>query len=160
VSDHEPLREHISRLLAWEDAHVSYDAAVKNLEPGLRGAQPPGLPYSPWQLIEHLRIAQHDILDFCRNPEYQEMKWPDDYWPAVAEPPSAAAWTSSLREFKADREALQALAMNPGIQLEGTIPHGTGQTYARELLLAADHTAYHVGQLVVVRRLLGSWPPR
>lgn len=87
------------------------------------------------------------------------MKWPDDYWPARAEPLSAAAWTSSLRDFREDREALQALAMNPQISLEGRIPHGTGQTYARELLLAADHTTYHVGQLVVVRRLLGSWPP-
>lgn len=159
MANDQPCREHVARLLAWEDAHVSFDAAVKGLEPRLRGVPPPGLPYSPWQLIEHLRIAQHDILDFCRNPAYQEMKWPDDYWPASAEPPSAAAWTASLREFKVDRDALEAMARNPRIQLEETIPHGTGQTYLRELLLAADHAAYHIGQLVTVRRLLGSWPP-
>jgi len=154
------LRDYLARLLAWEDAHVSYDTAVKSLEPRLRGTQPPGLPYSPWQLVEHLRMAQHDILDFCRNPGYQEMKWPEDYWPAAAEPPSSAAWTASLQEFREDREALRALALNPAIGLETRIPHGTGQTYLRELLLAVDHSAYHVGQLVVVRRLLGSWPPR
>ena len=153
------LREQLARLLAWEDAHVSYDTAVKSLEPRLRGAQPSGIPYSPWQLVEHLRIAQHDILDFCRNPAYEEMKWPDDYWPAGAELPSANAWTASLRAFKEDREALEALALNPEIPLEASIPHGTGQTYLRELLLAVDHSAYHVGQLVTVRRLLGSWPP-
>ena len=160
MADDQPLREHLARLFAWEDAHVSYDAAVKDLEPRLRGAQPPGLLYSPWQLVEHLRIAQHDILDFCRNPSYEEMKWPDDYWPAGPDPQSAAAWTASLRGFREDRGALQALAMNPEIPLEGTIPHGTGQTYLRELLLAVDHSAYHVGQLVAVRRLLGTWPPR
>jgi uncharacterized damage-inducible protein DinB len=154
------LRDFLARLLAWEDAHVSYDTAVKNLEPRLRGTQPPGLPYSPWQLVEHLRMAQHDILDFCRNPAYQEMKWPEDYWPAGVEPPSSAAWTASLQQFRKDREALQALALNRDISLETTIPHGTGQTYLRELLLAVDHSAYHVGQLVVVRRLLGSWPPQ
>ena len=159
MSSSQPLREHLARLLAWDDAHVSYDAAIRNLESRLRGIQPPGLPYSPWQLVEHLRIAQHDILDFCRNPEYREMKWPDDYWPPGAEPPSTKAWTNSVRLFREDREALQALAKNPAIALEGRIPHGTGQTYVRELLLAADHAAYHIGQLVAVRRLLGSWPP-
>lgn len=158
MSSNQPLREHLARLLAWDDAHVSFDAAIQNLEPRLRGAQPSGLPYSPWQLVEHLRIAQHDILDFCRNPEYSEMKWPEDYWPPGAEPPSTAAWTNSVRQFREDREALQALAKNPSIPLDGKIPHGTGQTYVRELLLAADHAAYHIGQLVAVRRLLGAWP--
>jgi uncharacterized damage-inducible protein DinB len=154
----QPLREHVARLLAWEEAHVSFDTAVKDLEPRLRGARPPGLPYSPWQLVEHLRITQHDILDFCRNPAYEELSWPDAYWPSSAEPPSEAAWTTSIRAFKEDREALCALALNRETELGARIPHGSGQTYLRELLLVADHSAYHVGELVVVRRLLGSWP--
>jgi hypothetical protein len=152
------MRDHVARLLEWEEAHASLDAAVAGLPENARGRTPPGLPYSPWQLIEHLRITQHDILDFCRDPEYEELSWPDDYWPAAAEPPSAAAWDESIRKFGEDRAALQALARDPATDLSARIPHGTGQTYLRELLLAADHAAYHVGELVVVRRLLGVWP--
>lgn len=151
-------RDQIARLLGWEEAHASLDAAVAGLPEDARGGVPPGLPYSPWQLLEHLRIAQHDILDFCRNPAYEELSWPDDYWPAAAAPPSAAAWDESIRQFGRDRAELQALAREPATDLSARIPHGTGQTYLRELLLAADHAAYHVGELVVVRRLLGVWP--
>jgi len=154
------FRDHVARLLDWEDAHASFDAAVEALPAGLRGSQPEGLPYSPWQLVEHLRITQFDILDFCRNPDYREMKWPDDYWPAAKAPASEQAWSDSLRRFRDDREALRAMALDPNVRLDAKIPHGTGQTYLRELLLVADHSAYHVGQLVVVRRLLGAWPPR
>jgi uncharacterized damage-inducible protein DinB len=154
----DPVREHLRRLLAWEDAHVGFDAAVARLPPHLRGAQPAGLPYSPWQLVEHLRRAQRDILEFCRNPEYRELQWPADYWPASAAPPSAAAWARSLRQFREDRKTLQELAADRKLALTKRIPHGQGQTYLRELLLVADHTSYHVGQLVLVRRLLGAWP--
>lgn len=153
------LREHLARLLSWEDAHTSFDSAVANLPDHLRGAKPSALPYSPWQLVEHLRLAQRDILDFCRNPEYQELSWPDDYWPSSAAPPHSSAWDDSIREFQRDRAALQELSKDPKIDLESRIPHGSGQTYLRELLLAADHAAYHVGQLVVLRRVLGAWPP-
>ena len=151
------LRELLARCLDWEDAHVSFDTAVAGIPVALRGKKPRNLPYSLWQLVEHLRITQHDILDFCRNPAYREMKWPDDYWPRSAAPPSAAAWTASLREFRRDRAALQMLAADPDVTLEAAIPHGSGQTYLRELILVADHSAYHVGQLVLVRRLLGLW---
>jgi hypothetical protein len=154
----EAVREHLARLLSWDEAHASFDKAVAGLAASLRGRAPAGLPYSPWQLVEHLRITQHDILDFCRNPAYQELDWPDDYWPAAAAPPSSAAWDESLRRFGEDRAELQALARDPAIDLTARIPHGTGQTCLRELLLAADHAAYHVGELVVVRRLLGAWP--
>jgi uncharacterized damage-inducible protein DinB len=123
----------------------------------LRGKRPAKLPYSAWQLLEHLRITQRDILDFCRDSNYQERKWPDNYWPASAAPPSAKSWAESIRRFREDREALQQLAADPDIELTARIPHGSGQTYLRELLLVADHTAYHVGELVVVRRLLGIW---
>ncbi|MGH7508502.1 MAG: DinB family protein [Gemmatimonadales bacterium] len=154
------LREHLARLLSWEDAHVTFDAAVAGLPAALRGRTPAGLPYSPWQLLEHLRITQGDILDFCRNPAYAELSWPDEYWPPSAAPSSPAAWDASVRQFQRDRTALQQLARDPEIDLETPIPHGTGQTYLRELLLVADHTAYHVGELIVVRRLLGAWPKR
>ncbi len=152
------LREHLARLLDWEDAHASFDTVVHAVPARLRGAQPEGLPYSPWQLVEHLRITQFDILDFCRNPGYREMKWPDDYWPASRAPGSEQAWAESLRRFRDDRGALRAMALDDAIQLDAKIPHGGGQTYLRELLLVADHSAYHVGQLIVVRRLLGDWP--
>jgi len=152
-----PLRELVAKLLSWEDAHVSFDAAVANLPAALRGMKPAGLPYSPWQLLEHLRITQHDILDFCRNPAYRELTWPDDYWPPAAGPGSPTAWDDGVAQFQRDRAELQQLAKDPAIELEARIPHGSGQTYLRELLLAADHAAYHIGELIVVRRLLGAW---
>jgi hypothetical protein len=152
------LREHLVKLLSWEDAHVGFDAAVADLPARLRGTAPAGLPYSPWQLLEHLRITQHDILDFCRNPGYQEMSWPRDYWPRQPTPSAPAAWDRSIEQFRQDRSALEALARDPAVDLEASIPHGSGQTYLRELLLAADHAAYHIGELIVVRRLLGAWP--
>ena len=151
------LRDQLSRLLGWEDAHVGFDNAVDGIPAELRGTRPSNLPYSPWQLIEHLRITQHDILEFCRNPNYKELKWPDDYWPASDAPPSARAWDESIRLFRQDRKALQQLAADPAVDLTARIPHGDGQTYVRELILAADHAAYHLGELIVVRRLLGIW---
>jgi DinB family protein len=154
------LRAQLARLLDWEDAHLSFDAAVEGVPPKLRGAAPAGLPYSPWQLIEHLRLTQHDILDFCRNPNYRELHWPDDYWPPSAAPPKPADWDESIAQFRRDRAALQSLASDSKIDLFARIPHGSGQTYLRELLLVADHSAYHVGQLVTVRRALGAWTSR
>jgi hypothetical protein len=151
------VREQLVKLLSWEDAHLGFDAAVAGIPPALRGTAPSGLPYSPWQLVEHLRITQHDILDFCRNPDYEEMSWPKDYWPKTASPPSAKAWDESLSGFRKDRSELEKLARDESVDLESPIPHGTGQTYLRELVLVADHTAYHLGELVVVRRLLGVW---
>ena len=151
------LRDHLVRLLGWHDAHADFEAAVAGLPPELRATRPTGLPYSPWELLEHLRITQHDILDFSRNPQYAELSWPEDYWPQSAAPPDAHAWDVSIAAFHADREALQALADDPEVDLFARIPHGQGQTYLRELLLVADHNAYHVGQLVLVRRLLGAW---
>jgi hypothetical protein len=151
------LREHLGRFLDWADGHATYDAAVAGIPAEFRGTAPPGLPYSPWQLVEQLRITQHDILDFCRNPKYEEMNWPDDYWPPDSAAPSLAAWDDSIRRFREDRNGLKALAADPQIDLAAKIPHGSGQTYLRELLLVGDHSAYHIGELIVVRRLLGIW---
>jgi DinB family protein len=157
MTDENAVRDQLRRLLDWEEAHVNFDTAVAKIPVKLRGSRPRGLPYSSWQLIEHLRIAQHDILDFCRNPDYKELKWPDDYWPSAAAPPSSSAWDKSIRQFRKDRKALQQLAADTSIDLGARIPHGSGQTYLRELVLAADHAAYHIGELVLLRRLLGIW---
>lgn len=153
----DPLRQEIADLLAWEKAHVGFDKTVNGIAPRYRGVVPKGLSHSAWQLLEHLRIAQADILEFCRSARYTEKRWPDDYWPATPAPPSVAAWTRSIAAFRRDRLALQRLARSSKVDLFARIPHGTGQTYLRELLLIADHTSYHLGQLVIVRRALGIW---
>ena len=149
------LRQHLTRLLSWRDAHADFDAAVADLPPESHGVAPPGLPYSPWQLLEHMRLTQADILAFCARPDYREGTWPDDYWPATAAPPNAQAWDASIAAFHRDRTALQQMIND--CDLFANVPAGTGQTLLREFLLVADHTAYHVGQLVAVRRLLGKW---
>ena len=151
------LRRQLSRQLDWHDAHADFDAVVADLPPALRGQVPAGLPYSPWQLVEHIRLTQADILEFCRNPDYEEKTWPADYWPANAAPPDAKAWDKSLAAYRGDREELQRLIADRHCDLYAKVPAGNGQTFLREFLLVADHTAYHVGQLVAVRRLLGSW---
>lgn len=150
------LREHLRKLLDWEDAHVSFDQAVHGVPAAMRGRVPKGWAHSPWQLVEHLRICQFDILDFCRNPGYVQPAM-EQYWPSSAAPPSAKAWAQSVAGFRRDREELKRLAADTGTDLFARIPHGSGQTCLRELLLVADHNGYHVGQLVVLRRALGIW---
>ena len=157
MASDEPYRQQLGKLLDWEEAHVGFDKAVADLPEALRGRQPGGLPYSVWQLVEHIRIATHDILDFSVNAHYEEMKWPDDYWPTSPVPPSAEAWDASLAEIRRDLQSLRELAGNRDLDLTARIPHGSGQTILRELALVADHNAYHVGQIVLVRRLLGAW---
>jgi hypothetical protein len=150
----DPLRKHLLDLLRMEGAHLSFDGAVKGFPIELRGAKPKGAPHTPWQLLEHLRIAQWDILDFSRNPAYQEMKWPDDYWPKTEAPPDAAAWDHSVQQFRRDLKSVEELVSDTSVDLTARIPHGTGQTVLREALLVADHNSYHLGQLVFVRKML------
>jgi uncharacterized damage-inducible protein DinB len=152
------LRDHLLRILDWEDAHVGFDKAVDRIPPDIRGARAAGFEHSPWQLLEHMRIAQEDILDFCVNANYEHNRtWPDDYWPADPAPPSAKAWTDSIASYTRSRESLKQIARDVP-DLTATVPTGkSGQTYLRAILLVADHTAYHVGQLVAVRRALGVW---
>jgi hypothetical protein len=152
------LRQQLVKLLAWGDAHATHEKAVKNVPPEFRARVPQGLPYSPWMVVDHLTRTQFDILDFCRNPDYVQPQWPEEYWPPGAEPPTASAWDESIAKFRADRAALQQLAADPAVDLTARIPWGDGQTYLREIVLAADHAAYHVGELIVIRRLLGIWP--
>jgi hypothetical protein len=151
------LREQLIKLLGWHDAHVNFDAAVEGIPSHLQGVRPDGLPYSPWQLLEHLRLTQRDILDFCRDPTYEAPAWPDAYWPKSPVPPTSQSWQASVAGFLADRKSLEALIADPNLDLFAKVPHGEGQTYLREVLLVADHSAYHVGELVAVRRLLGVW---
>jgi hypothetical protein len=157
VKSDDPLRTHLINLLHWDDAHAGFDRAVDNVPVVTRGRVPQGAPHSLWQIVEHLRLAQNDILDFCINPSYREKAWPADYWPAVA-PKGEEEWNAAIDSYRRDRKALEKLIASPKTDLFATIPHGSGQTYLREVLLVADHTAYHVGQLVIVRRLLGIWP--
>jgi uncharacterized damage-inducible protein DinB len=157
MADDKALRAQLVKLLDFEEAHVGFDRAVKGIPARLRGKVPPGGEHSLWQLLEHLRIAQADILEFCRTATYKEKKWPDDHWPASPAPRGASAWTKSMADYRRDRKAFQRLAANTKIDLLAAIPHGTGQTYLREILLAADHAAYHIGQMIAVRRQLGIW---
>ena len=151
------LREHLRKLLDWGGAHTKFDSAVKDVPEAVRGTVPEGSAHSLWQLLEHLRICQYDILDFCRNPRYVEVPM-EAYWPGSAAPPSARAWDESVAAFRLDRDELKKLAADRAVDLFARIPHGSGQTYLRELLLVADHNAYHIGQLVALRRRLGIWP--
>jgi hypothetical protein len=151
----------VASSLGWEEGHASLDNAVKGLEPALRGKRPDGYPHSPWELVEHIRITQRDLLDFSQAPEYVEkLEWPRDYWPTSPVPANSTAWDKSIADYKRDRDAFARFTMETDIDLTAKIPHGKGQTYLRTILLAVDHASYHVGQLVSVRRLLGAWPAK
>lgn len=151
------LRTHLQKILDWEAAHATFDAAVEGIPAEKRSVAPGGLPHSPWQILEHIRRTQWDILDFCRNPKYVEPKSMREYWPDGPAPPFASAWDESVDSVRRDRQDLKMMAGDPEIDLFARVPQGTGQTYLREILLVADHSAYHVGQLVLTRRLLGIW---
>ncbi len=151
------LREHVLNLLREGHAHATFEQAVKGLPVELQGKVPKGAEHSPWQLLEHLRIAQMDILEFSRDAKHESPKWPEGYWPKEKAPADDKAWDRSVRAFKKDLKEMCALVEDPKTDLFAKIPHGDGQTILREALLAADHNAYHVGQLVLVRRLLGAW---
>lgn len=152
------LRDHLARSLEWEEAHVGFDKAVAGIPVDKRGARPHDFEHSPWQLVEHIRRAQDDILDFCVNATYvHSMKWPDDYWPSQ-EPSTSDAWDKSISAYSDGREKMKALAREQP-DLTAAVPTGKpNQTYLRAILMLADHTAYHVGQLIAVRRALGIWP--
>jgi len=151
------LRQHLLDLLVGGHAHATFDAAIKGIPPSLRGKRPRGAEHSPWEILEHMRIAQWDILEFSRNAEYRSPDWPSGYWPQTPAPPDENAWDKSIRAFRRDRKAMCDFAADPSIDLYAKIPHGDGQTILREALLVAGHNSYHLGELVLVRRLLGAW---
>lgn len=154
---HPSLRQHLLELLTGGHAHATFEDAVKGLPPKLRGIKPENFPHSPWMILEHLRIAQWDILEFSRNSKHESPKWPQGYWPKTEAPPSPEAWAKSAEQFESDLNSMKDLVKNPKNDLFAKIPWGDGQTILREALLVADHNAYHVAQLVDVRRLLGAW---
>ena len=157
MDPHGSLRRHLSNLLDGRQAHVSFEDAIRGVPAKLRGARVSGLPYTLWRLLEHMRIAQWDILEFSRSASHVSPEFPGGYWPRGDAPPSARAWEQSVRRFRADLHAMCALVLNPKTDLFARIPHGSGQTILREAMLVADHNAYHVGQVVILRRLLGNW---
>ena len=153
----DPLRSHVIELLRGGHAHADLEAAFKGLSPKLRGKKPKGAEHTPWQLLEHIRIAQWDILEFSQNPKHVSPPWPEGYWPPAEAPPNTSAWNKSLRQVREDLKAMEQLVASQKTDLLAKIPHGDGQTILREALLLADHNAYHLGQVVLLRRLLDAW---
>ncbi|MGA6985123.1 MAG: DinB family protein [Terriglobales bacterium] len=151
------LRQHMLNLLKGSDAHVAFDAVVKNVPADVRGKRPNGAEHSPWEVLEHLRITLWDILEFSRNSGHKSPEFPVGYWPGTQAPPNEKAWDQSVQAFRKDLEALCELVADESTDLLAIVPHGDGQTILREALLAADHNAYHLGELVLLRRLLGAW---
>jgi len=150
----DPLRQHLINLLTKAEAHLDVRSELKEFPVELRGRKPAGAPHTPWQLLEHMRIAQWDILEFTLNAKHASPRWPDEYWPKADAPPDSRAWDKSVTQFLADLDDMCKMVSDPKHDLVAKIPHSDGQTYLREALLVADHNAYHLGQLVMVRRIL------
>ena len=157
MAETDALRQHVLDLLRGRNAHADFDTVMADFPSRLRGVKPPGIVHTGWQLLEHMRIAQWDILEFSRDPKHKSPAWPEGYWPKTEAPPTAASWNNSLRSFRADLKAMAKLVGDKKTDLFAKIPHGSGQTILREALLIADHNSYHLGQMVVLRRLLGAW---
>ena len=151
------LRKHLIESLRSRGAHADFDEAIDRLPEALRGVRPKDVPFTAWRLLEHLRLAQWDILEFSRDPKHKSPQWPEGYWPAEDAPPNPAAWDASVAAFRRDLTEMEKLVRDPSNDLFAPIPHGQGQTLLREALLVADHNSYHVGQLILLRRALGAW---
>src|SRR5438105_4287471 len=154
MTESNALRKQLIELLKGHGAHADFDATVAGFPVERAGEKAAGAPHTAWQLLEHMRIAQWDILEFTRNPKHVSPQWPEGYWPQKGTPPEKAAWSKSLRAFRADLKAMQDLVADPASDLFARIPHGEGQTLLREALLVADHNSYHLGQFVLLRRML------
>ena len=157
MPDDKVIRDHVLKLLKGRQGHVDFETVLANLPQEFQGKKPEGAPHTPWQLLEHMRIAQEDILEFSRDPKHESPKFPEGYWPDSQTPPDEGAWQKSVTSFAADLQSMADLVADPSTDLYARIPHGSGQTVLREALLVADHNAYHLGQLVLLRRLLGVW---
>lgn len=155
--DDQALREQLTELLEKGNAHSSWRDVLNGIPEAMRGTKPPRAPHTAWQLLEHMRIAQWDILEFSRNPKHVSPKFPQGYWPDTEMPPSLTAWETSIKAFERDLAEMKELVRNPKTNLFARIPHGDGQTILREALVLADHNAYHLGQIVLLRRMLGAW---
>jgi hypothetical protein len=157
MDPNQPLRKELDRLLSGQGAHADFDTAVADFPAKLRGVRPEGAAHSAWELVEHLRIAQWDMLEFSRDSKHESPKWPEEYWPKSPEPAVADAWEKSLKAIRRDLAAMRKLVLDEHSDLFTPLPHGDGQTLVREAMQMADHNAYHVGELVLLRRVLGCW---
>ena len=157
MQDHQALRAHLIRLLDWEDAHANFSTVLSGWPPELRGVRPASYPHTAWQLLEHLRICQWDILNFSRDPGHVSPDFPSGYWPTEEAPPSDTAWDGCVAQLRRDLDEMKQLLADPAEDLFAPIAHGQGKTILREALLVADHNSYHLGQLLMLRRLLGNW---
>jgi hypothetical protein len=151
------LRQHLIKLLKGGDAHADFETVIKDFPAEARGKRPKGAEHSPWEVLEHLRIAQWDILEFSRNPKHKSPEWPSGYWPETQAPPDAKAWDRSVKAFRENLKAMCDLVADERTDLFAKIPHGDEQTILREALVTADHNSYHLGEMVLLRRLLGAW---
>lgn len=154
------VRQQLLSLLSGGNAHMGFDAAVARFPVEHINRKPPRVSYTPWHLLEHIRIAQWDILEFIRNPDHISPDWPEGYWPSPDEQADEAQWEKTIDEFRADMKALQDLVADPNTDLFGPIPHAEGYTILREILVVADHNAYHIGEFAILRQVMGTWPSR
>ena len=157
IDDH-AVRERVLELLRGGNAYMTFDEAVADFPAESMNTLIPNGTYSPWHLLEHIRLSQEDILEFMTDPGYRERRWPDDYWPAAGETATAAQWQQTIERFHADRARIEAMLRDPALDLTQQIPWGTGQTMLREFLLVADHNAYHMGEFGLLRQVMGTWP--
>jgi hypothetical protein len=158
MSNDKVMRAQLLALLRGGNAHLDFDQAVAEFPAEYTNRKPFNVPYTPWHLLEHIRIAQWDILEFIRNPEHVSPDWPEGYWPAPDEQADEARWQQTLAEFRADLKAIQDLVTDPKTDLLAPIPHAEGYTIFREILLVADHNAYHIGEFAILRQVMGTWP--
>lgn len=152
------LRNQLLQVLSGRNAHFTFDDVVKDFPIEAINQRPPNVGYTPWHLIEHLRIAQRDILEFMRNPDHISPKWPEGYWPKLEDKAGEAEWLDSLSAFRQDLKVIEAIVIDPKIDLLTELPHASGYTYLREILLVADHNAYHIGEFAILRQVMGTWP--
>ncbi len=151
------LRDQLLALLKGGNAHLTFDDAIADFPPAAMNQQPPNVPYTPWHILEHLRITQWDILEFVRNPRHVSPEWPKGYWPAPDATTDVAGWQATIDAFRADLAAVQEIVRDPSIDLSAELPHAPGYTYIREVLLVADHNAYHIGEFAILRQVMGTW---
>ncbi len=156
-TDDRVLRDHLLEFMRGGSAHVDLATVLDDFPEKLQGSKPENAPFTPWQLLEHMRFTVNDLLIFSTDPKYIAPKWPDEYWPAKDTPASPGDWQKSVKALKADLTAFEKLLQDPDLNLYAKIPWGDGQTLLREILLVCDHTSYHLGEMVLLRRELGAW---
>ena len=151
------VRQHVLKLLQGGNAHMTFDQAIDGFPPEAINALPPNVLYSPWHLLEHIRITQWDILEFVRDPDHVSPAWPEGYWPPKGQEADGSRWQDTIQAFRSDMEALEAMVQDPATDLYADLPHAAGYTVLREILLVADHNAYHIGEFTILRQIMGTW---